>query len=658
MKTICFSVSGFLFLVCFFLAGELFVWNANKFDSAYYYATFYAQANDEKEMYKEIENEAKMNSLEVFVVNRETRTTFNEVLTVYTDQETFEKLGQANHFQAGEFDSLFLGKLKIVNKKFESIPENANLSTFQLVGNEKDMIQFKKSLVNKYAGSFPRKSGESNQSALNIALCWGLSLSFILLLSIYKIVLIKKEILLRVIQGESLSSIVYSGIQTDLSVYIPLFALTYLFSHYFTYSTFYLKTASVSFALFLFINTLLYFILFKVDIKKDIHSNYSVGTLLRLSYLYKFGSLCFFLIVIASTAPLINDGLQFYSQKGFYEARRNQMFVRINPSGIMKYIDNTSESASKNLDFNKIQKAQASLDNLFLQEYAKEKMFSLTKLSDYNQSTEILYANNKAFELVKNKFPIVEEEKKSGFYLLVPETLMNEIADIQGSVDYVYRNQTAKITIQYYKGDVSLLNILTTGSIVSEYTRNPVVLVNMDATIPNTLVESSTLLRSSLFRMDEEEWQQFIKRNSQAIDEKNSYAMGVYQWFLQEWTVKKRTLFLGGIILFITAFMEFSMMLFLVVLEQKVRAQEYILKELLGYSFFERYWVSLLLPVITGAVSLVITYYTLPLFHAKVSGISLILVGVFIVVEEGFIIYLCKKYAKRNRVQVLKGGIL
>ncbi|EOL43191.1 hypothetical protein RV11_GL000594 [Enterococcus phoeniculicola] len=661
MKKLCYSASGLLFFICFLAVGELFIWNIATFDRSYYHVTFYHQSYDEKEMYNEIENEANNNNLEVFMVNRDIRSTFDEVVTIYSNKNVFNRVSNENEFTTGTFESLFLGKVTVENKKIINIPENSDITTFQLIGKKKNMIRFKKKLVNKYAGSFPKKSGETNQSTKNVLLYWTLALAFIFLLTIYKVALLKKEILLRMVQGESLQAIIYKSMVEDICSYTVLFLVTFFVSNYFTHAVFRIKYVLFYLVIFMLINTFIYFSLLRVDLKKDISNNHSTKKLLNVSYLYKIGSLFIFLLILSSAMPMVKDGFQFYSQRFFFKEHSKYKYVQINPTGIAKSIEDSLINGSTSLDsFNQIQEDEIALEKKFISNYsnAQSSMYSLVNIG-YLDSNTIIYANKATTDYIEKRIPNIAPIKKEKMYLLIPNKLKSKFKIIKQNLGYIL-NQIPKesLQIQYYQKDIDILSVSTTEKITSECSLNPIMLVNTTSSIPKEFMNYSFLFRSSFHLIPTNEWNHFVNSNAGLLDKKNSYVMGIYQWYLQEWSVKKRTLLLGTIIILITALMEVSMMSFLVVLEQKVKAQELMLKELLGYNFLERYFFSLVLPIFCGGTALIIGYYTLPMFNTSLSLDSIIATLLFTFLEEILFIYLSKKHSKQSMMRVLKGGIL
>lgn len=660
MKLLNYLTATILISLCFLSIGDFFLWNSEQFDVGYDYVTFYPQSTDEQTMYQDIIESASNNNLKVFVVNREINSTYNAKMTIYSTAPTFEKLSIKHNLKEGYFKSLFMGNLTISHKPLSKIPNGSHFNQFYLIGNKNNMIKMKKELVNLYAGSFPKKSGSKNITPIYLLSLFGLVFLFLLLMTYTKISLLKKECLIRMVCGETLWSIFYKNSFLDCFIFTLIFIFSFIFSNILGYSLYLIVPIVFLFCLFLLITVLIHFPILWIDFSKHHGKNKAGNYVLKGTYIFKLGSLVLFLTLMSSLLPLIQDGKQFYSQRFFYKNYSNYSFIRLNTLGLEQTIDEqiTNENFDSQLLLNLAQvhtKLEEELiDSLSIKQDA---ILSLNNIGSID-NVPLVYSTPTTLNYLKETITL-KDFPTSDITLLIPTELKKQqLYYVKKISSYLNDSNFQLLPSIYYQSKANIIGIKNIEKPVSTYFSQPIIIYNKSNKLPEGLNLSSSIFRSSLFKITNKEWQTFLTQQQKVVDPAISYKLNAYSWFKQEWLIKKRSLMLASFLTLLAFFIEISLMIFLIRLEFKINSLELMLKELLGYSYIERHIYLFILPILIGITCLVILNFILPLVNTTFSSTLFISLFLFVSFEELFIFTLTKRYSSTNRIKILKGGHL
>lgn len=194
MNRIKYYSSIIIFCITWLIISELYVWHMENFQSEFPYVTFYrAQQYTQDEMTKDIKVAADKNSLKVFVVKQKINSFNTKSIIIYSTCDVETELKKSAYISAGNYNSIFLGNISVHYEKWDNIDRIDDFSEYHYIGNEKNATEFKKTLVDKYGGKFPQAGYITLNYKKNTVLIWGIAFSFLLLLSVYQIVLEKKH---------------------------------------------------------------------------------------------------------------------------------------------------------------------------------------------------------------------------------------------------------------------------------------------------------------------------------------------------------------------------------------------------------------------------------------------------------------------------------
>lgn len=235
MKKIKYIISLILFIIVFGFIGEIYVWYIDSFETSYTNVTMYLQKDTTQEqMIQDIYHAAEKENVEVFTIDQEIENIFSTKRIIYGTDGVEPYLSDISKIEPGNFQSIFLGNVQIEFKSLKEIEDISQTELYQVIGSKDNIIEFKKELVNQYAGRFPQDGSGSNENLFIVIAIWSVSLLFILLMTLYEVALMKKEVMIRIICGESLINVINKNIWLDLAVYVIMLTIIPLALNSFT----------------------------------------------------------------------------------------------------------------------------------------------------------------------------------------------------------------------------------------------------------------------------------------------------------------------------------------------------------------------------------------------------------------------------------------
>jgi putative ABC transport system permease protein len=631
-------MSVILFAIVFGFIGEIYVWHVDSFESTYTDVTFYLQKETSQEqMIQDIYHAADKNNVEVFTVGHEIKNIFSTSRIIYGTEGVKSHLNTHSEIKPGTFQSIFLGNVKVEFKSLAEIEDISQIELYQVIGEKDDIIEFKRTLVNQYAGRFPKEGTNSHENLFIVIAVWSVSLIFLLLMTLYEVALMKKEVMVRIICGESVAQIIIRNILADFVVFVAIITVIALTLSSLTTTTYFMNVTIIAIIIFLILNSIIYIFLYLTDYKKDMSSKESSKGVLKLSYVYKVMSIVLVIAAMSSCIELIYQGVSFYNQKSFFEEHKEYSYIVF---------------GSHNYDV--VEEISANVYQQFSQE---ENVFSLVDLETWGSDSDARYilANSKAIPYLQARIPEMENFPfKEKIYFIIPDkyseqdTIQEEMKDLWSG----YNTSNYDYEIVPYKKNVEIIRIGNTGKISTGFTKNPVIILNNLSTYDKNWA-MNYISNSSLFKITDEEWDTLISEPD--FESEIYYKTNAYDLYMHEWQLFKRNILIGTVLFAVLILLESIIIRTTIKYEYRVSAMELALKKVLGYRLFERYKKLLFTTWISGIVSLIIAAIV---FYAIGQALTyLILAGISILLIEMIIMfYYIHKTDQINIQKILKGG--
>ncbi len=636
MKKIKYIISLILFIIVFGFIGEIYVWYIDSFETSYTNVTMYLQKDTTQEqMIQDIYHAAEKENVEVFTIDQEIENIFSTKRIIYGTDGVEPYLSDISKIEPGNFQSIFLGNVQIEFKSLKEIEDISQTELYQVIGSKDNIIEFKKELVNQYAGRFPQDGSGSNENLFIVIAIWSVSLLFILLMTLYEVALMKKEVMIRIICGESLINVINKNIWLDLAVYVIMLTIIPLALNSFTTPTYFIDISIIAIIIFLLLNSIIFLSLYFTDYKKDMGSRESSKSVLNLSYIYKIISIVLVIIVMSSCIELIHQGSDYYRQKIFFEEKKEYSYIGF---GSLHY----------------------DVEELYTDAYQqfseKEKVFSLVNLDTFGEvNAEYLLGNSAAIEYLQAHIPDIGNFSfKEKIYFIIPDKWKDSQKIYDNSMEIWTSYYKGEYDYEFvpYKENVNIIYMANSGNISTGFMKNPIIILN-NMPNDNKYWNSTYISNSSLFNISDREWLSFISKHE--FENETYYQTNAYDYYMHQWQLFKRNMFIGIVLFIVLIILESIIIRTIISYEYRVRAIELTLKKIFGYKLFERHKKLLLTTLISGIISLFIA--TIIFYLIGQTSIYILLGGLSILfIEMIILLFYINKTDKINIQKILKGG--
>lgn len=630
-----------LITIVFIFIGELYVWHLDSFETDFKKVTFYLQSNTtQDEMIQDICGAAKTEKVEVFVVVKEVESIFSEQIHIYGTEGALDYLVSNSDIKSGTYNSVFLGNVAINFQLMKDIPDIAKIEDYYVIGNDDDIVSFKKDLIDKYAGKFPIEGYQAVNSVLSISMIWIIVELLLLLMTFFEIALKKKELIVRIVSGENIKFFVLKQLFLDIFIYTALlFLLKSILSRY-TNTDFCSGISLVSLTLFLVFNSLLYLLFFSVDYKKDIKTKESAKKVLKISYFYKMATIVMTIIIMSGCMELIFNGINYYQQKDFFEKNKNYSYITF---GLADYEE-----------INEIMKG------IYKKSVKSGEEISLVDLGNLGDGNEYILADRGAKSYLLNCIPMLKNIKfEDKVYFIMPKKYEDQddvIANVQ-DVWSSYYKEKYEYEIFAYETNADIMSISNIGKVESEIKKNPIIILNnMPAKSLDSYWNLLYVGNSTMFKVSDDQWNTWIHEN--LFENKLYYRTNVYDNYMYHWKILKRDMFIGIVLFLILLLLEGSIIRTILNYEYNVNAVELSLKKVFGYRLFYRHKKIFFTTILLGMFSLIASLIVCE-FLGFLSTRYIVLGGTILIISELLLVVIrVHKLENVNIYKIFKGGNL
>lgn len=657
MKKAKFIISFFVIFFGFLFIGESYQFYLNSFEQNFYHTTMYIQDyTSEEEMKNDMLKAAEDNNIEFFTIVNRIESTLLQNFEIYGTSKIKHILNNDHDIYEKNYISLLTGETRVKFYDFKDISNLENKIDYYLIGNEKNINKFKETLIEKYAGNFPKR-GEKPFKYQQVYSVWILISIVILLLSLYDIIFQKKENSIKISLGENVNLIIIKNILLDIGIYISIFIMSIIVLYKNTNVFFGMNVSIIVFLFFLLINSIMYFSLYFNNLKKMLSGAKVSRKLLSINYVLKFISILLTTAILASNIAIIVEGYKFYKQKDFFEKYKNYSYVDI------QYKMKLKSDGSIEDNINKSMFIQEDFYNNF---YSKFNALDLANVTMSGLTDNVVLSSKNTLEyLKKNIKEINREVLEKDFYFLIPEKFKNDqsIIDELNLTIKVYESRELDYTydVIYYSDNREIISIDEQYINGSKLLKNPLIIYknNIDGKISyrdGKRKEKIINYRNVMYNILDEEFDEFLIKydlNDERVSKTN-----VLEKYLYQLKIVKRAVFISLILSLLTLILELILIKSILMLEYEVNAIELSVKKILGYSLLEKnskiLWVTIGITIISIIGSVIIG----GIFNIS-EGYYLLISGTLIAIMEIFtIVFYIKRLEKTNLQKVLKGGNL
>lgn len=664
LKIIKYIVSVVVLCMVFIFVGELYSSYILGFQSNYTYTYLLAKDSvTNQEMLFDIETAAKAHNVGVFVVDQTSNDNYSFNLDVYALEGTREQIEKYSNLSLLEAESVILGKTTIRFHALSEVDDISKYKLFYMTGEENNIVEFKRSLVEKYGGGFPKKGVTNRETVFNLTVVWSMIFALLLFMTLYETALQKKEAMVKIILGERISRIVLQNILMDAAVYSFMFIGLMGILKSFTNVLFFQSLSWTCLVIFLIINSLIFTTLLFTNYKQDLATKQKAKAVLKMAYVYKACSIVLTVLIMAGFMSFIFEGIQYYRQKEFFEQRQSYKYVSIspgeeNPEDYNEHGEFIGESGDSSLDRHEAVTAR-------FNDYMLNKGSALT-LVDYNydydnidnihdiKGTNYIYVDRGSVNYLKEQIPQVGEiNLEEKVYFIIPdkyrdnEEVLSQTREKMAYDDYDY-------DVIYYNNNADIISIDIGLDITSDIKRNPIIMLNNLSSDKRHIPYTSQV---TMYNISEQEFNDFFE--SENLNRlKGDCLTSVYDTYIRRLKLVNRMTIFSVVLLVVLLILETMIIQTVLRYEYSVNATEIILKKIYGENLFQRNKKIIVTTGLFGVLSL--TSALAANFYLKLFPVSYIVLGILFIfgIELLLISYYVRKMELTNMQKILKGGSL
>lgn len=621
------------------LPGELFQGYMDQYND-FYETSFYLQTGKTpEEMNRDLSSGAEIYDIHIFKIYERSKTTYSVCLDIYADDVMAQILSSQYCISEGTYQSLFSGSTEINVYPFSDIPDDLmeEDEVYYLYGDYDDMILFKQSLVDTYAGSFPEDNGYNGLASYQGMLigAWVLVILIALLLGVYDLMTQKKEIFISVTMGMSRAEIYLRNILPDTACMIAVYLILRMLIRHFEGSLSFDTCSNVMFVILLLTNALVFLGVFRTGYSALTGENSAERKLLTCNYV--LCAICSFLFLagIGSYVEMMWSSYSYSEQEEFFDVHSD--YVWCQGLQLLDVNDDVNEEVLQ------------TLLNEFVEEYP-ESFFYICEGGEFGLDEERVFytASSGAKDYLKENFSaLASVTSDCDCYILVPEGEGITEDDLTDLTDWL---ETDSCEILRYSTSVDIIcRELDNDPITNTVTNPVIVFYNHEQDIPvGELVYEFFL---GMVDDSDGQWSEYASANGISYVGTNAW-----DYFCYRWDALSRTVLVNLVVVVIMAVLMILSIYVVIRMEFQVNAQEIALKKIYGYTNFERFRKLYVLTVVSAVICVIgllvlkCVGYSIPFRYV------LPILLLFTLIECAIISLQIAFYDRKNLQNILKGG--
>ena len=563
-------------------------------------------------------------------------------------------LCNALHIQSGIFRSIFYRnpvKIRVHSLNDYTVPEDS-IKLYFIGSNQAGLERELESHFTIHGGIMVQQDASS---MLVIGwLAWGLLIVFAFFLSAFDAESKRRTCFVRVMNGASPAKILLCNIGIELFVMTGIIYIVSCITNSFVTleigKQFWLMGG-----LLILSSMIPYIKLTDISYKVITQENLTVARLLNFGYIYKTLLLCMTMAVFSLTISLGTDFFYYLRVMQFAKKYEDYSIIKIETTEAFLLGDIDVDEAMKYMELTNLR-----IEEIYRKYYDSNHALLIEPYNIYGDRGGIIYCNSNASDYIESLFGEYKEEMNADVCIFAPEGIEEKNPIILNAI------QTA---ISCYSGmswepDIKLIHYhgKKTGFYLSVYEdslltllENPIVAYVMrtpkEIGVPINDTQKISV-RGMAFRTDDNMLNE-LQARSDIYCEITPIGAAIQQQFNQS----KRIC--GALVLICAVFIMLNLFVsgFLIRMEYRLRAKEYCIKTVLGYTMLQKFGSFLTMSVMSILVSVVIVVILRN--QLKISPILLGLIcGGMLLVDTISIFVYAGRTERNSIVNCLKGGAL
>ena len=622
VKRLKFIIVGvFIFLTVLF-CGEWYQHNFNVLPTNI--IEFYAN-EDFDTMKADLSEAAEKNSVNIAFIDRKIVSTRTFSVKIYADEKTQRYFTESIKLSPGSVKSLISGEIKTEFFPFyQFLPESENKRiTLHLIGGSDNLEGFWYDLEDQYNLPYPEKQSirKTNTGLVYFSALALFTLLLCILLSYYEYSFSKKEYFVKMTLGENIVHDIFKSILLDSFVYFMIWSLArFVITLLGSQKLFEAEQIMLLFAV-IAVNDSFPLLHLKLNNKKTTNTKFfsaTVGTI-------KVISMILTCLTVSLFFSQLKNNVSYYSQKSFYEEYKNAYWYNA-----INVPDGEIEDSYMNA--------------FYTEHYDDMNIYVAYEYISLPQSKESAFLiNGNAFEyLAAQNSEIADIDMTSNKYIFIKRDKKLSDVDKQEIKEWVKSEKS----IIYYDNDIELVALINDNYHAEPETRlikNPIIVFE------NAENKPMSFYTKWLISTDKAVLQQFAEENDIAYSETN--ALEFFNLTVKE---NNRILYLYLVLSVLLICVELFNTVLSVKLKYALEPIELTVKQVTGYSSFERFKGIYILT----AVSWIVAFITSCIIFKSSIGFT-VASTLLVLLADLVLTKLCiDRKDKINIYTILKGGII
>lgn len=485
-------------------------------------------------------------------------------------------------------------------------------------------------------------------------LAWGLLILFAFFLSIFDAQAKKRSSFVRILNGASPLKLVGCHIMTEFLILIPLIFIVICITN--CYSTVIIELQLlICIGILLFACALPYAVLSSISYKIITQERIVTAKLLNFGYVYKTILLSLTIIVFGLTASIGTTFIQNLKVLHYAENYKNHSFVRIETSEINLLEADEIEEYVKYQELTNLR-----IEEIYRQYYDSHNALIIEPTLQDTETISMIYCNGNAVDYINDLFGEYRDELNDRqAVLFLPESIEQKEQYLHSSElllqQYAGEKWHPEIHIISYTGRKNGFCFMPSEDTMLKIVTDPVVLYCAAAPkeIGALITETKKIpIQGLAFRVDETMLKKLESRRDILFE-----ITPINTAIQKNADTSKRLCVALAMICAVFIALNLFASSFLIRMEYRLRAKEYCIKTVLGYTMMQKFGSFLLL----SALSILISGAAVTLLQKQLAISPILILGICVgifLADSATVMLYAVRTERGSIVRCLKGGAL
>ncbi len=485
-------------------------------------------------------------------------------------------------------------------------------------------------------------------------LAWGLLILFAFFLSIFDAQAKKRSSFVRILNGASPLKLVGRHIMTEFLILIPMIFIVICITN--CYSTVIIELQLlICISILLFACALPYAVLSSISYKIITQERIVTAKLLNFGYVYKTILLSLTIIVFGLTASIGTTFIQNLKILHYAENYKNHSFVRIETSEINLLDADEIEEYVKYQELTNLR-----IEEIYRQYYDSHDALIIEPILQDTETISMIYCNGNAVDYINDLFGEYRDELNDRqAVLFLPESIEQKEQYLHSSElllqQYAGEKWHPEIHIISYTGRKNGFCFMPSEDTMLKIVPDPVVLYCAAAPkeIGALITETKKIpIQGLAFRVDETMLKELESRRDILFE-----ITPINTAIQKNADTSKRLCVALAMICAVFIALNLFASSFLIRMEYRLRAKEYCIKTVLGYTMMQKFGSFLLL----SALSILISGTAVTLLQKQLAVSPILILGICIgifLADSATVMLYAIRTERGSIVRCLKGGAL